>query len=167
MKTLVHFVQGAALVGLLFVSGCQKEIPTPYCKKPAPPSAQPKACDPWRSVIGYTALFSELNAFAVCDVVGCSGNSVTTTLVNGDLDDPSTGYAYTVSSNQTVTASEQTAIMNAAQAWAVANKPTGYFVSQIVFSEAIIPDDNYPILTSTIKITVTYRKCTGGGGGEG
>ena len=147
----------ALLATPLFWS-CEKQAP---CSKPVKSSASTKVlhCSPWRDVYGVSALCTELNGFENCNTSACTGSSVVTSLSNTSLDDPS-GNDYLVSLDQLVTASEQSQMMSQASIWANAHVPAGYFVSAISFQPS-------PGLSSgtQITITVTYRKCTGGGGG--
>lgn len=159
MKTPFTFVTGVALAASVFLfSGCEKE-PTPI-KPGSPVTETAKACDPYRSVTGYTALISEINAFSLCDDRACTGNSTTQTLINYVLNN-SSGSPFNFTSTQTITTTDQNNVMSQALAWAVANTPTGYFVSSIRYNADLITGPS----AAGIDITVTYRMCTGGGGG--
>lgn len=151
---------------LLMISGCKRQtIPNP--KEPAPTvekSLYP--CSAWRNETGYINLCNELDRTANCDPQACTGNSVTTQLTEYVLINPVTGSPFNFASNQVITPSEQDAVMNVGKSWASAHCPTGYFVSYIDFSPDPITFTGSPTYAG-VDITVTYRKCTGGGGPQG
>lgn len=149
------------MAAILLFSTCEKD--PAHVKPHATPVENAKSCSPWRNVTGYNALVSEINGFSVCNITGCSGSSVTQINTFYVLQQPN-GSSFTFASNQIITPSDQTAVMNAGSTLAVANTPTGYFVSQITYSADIIVSGGSPTYAG-IDITVVYRKCTGGGGG--
>jgi hypothetical protein len=154
----------ASLLLMPLFWGCQKEtLLSKPVKAPAAETAKTLHCSPWREVYGYNALISELNAFAVCNTTACSGNSVTSSATSGVLNDPN-GDPYLFSGDEEITIAKQSEIMGQASIWAAAYMPAGgYFVSGITYQ---VPPGEYLSNAVGIGIIVTYRKCTGGGGGE-
>jgi hypothetical protein len=150
----------ASLLALPLFWGCQKETTPSTPVKPTAETTKTLHCTPYRDVYGYTALCSELNSFSVCNSTNCTGSSVTTSSTNTHLQDPG-GTDYLVSVDGLVTATQQSEIMSQASSWATANLPSGYFVSAISYQPTS------PGLTNGVNLTivVTYRQCTGGGGG--
>lgn len=160
MKTLKSITIVACCAALLLVSGCVKEQKP---SKPVPVSTEKTNCNPWRNVTGYVDLIDELNGFALCDITSCTGRShllytSTTQLLQAPM------MPYVIPSNYVVSTTEQNDIMASAQAFAIANKPSGYSVSEIHFGYQVIATG--PPSDACISVDVTYRKCFGGGGGE-
>ncbi len=166
MKRSIKQLVGVACVAtsLFFLSGCEKLEPS-ISPTPVKQTENTKTihCDPWRNVTGWSALISEMNSLALCDVRACRGNSVTQNATNWLLTNSSTGSLYLFTSSQVITPAEQNSVMNDAIAWAIANTPSGYFVSSVMYAANVIVG---PGSTSAITVNVVYRKCTGGGGGE-
>lgn len=158
MKTT--FTSWALAIAALFLvlGSCQKE------QKPTPATEKTMHCDPWQNVTGWIALFDELNTLSFCDDLMCDGNSVTMTVSHSKLKNTA-GVAYTFNSVVVIPPSTQTAVMNDALAWAVANAPAGYFVSRIRYAPNIIVGGGGS--TSFVWLDIVYRKCTGGGGPQG
>lgn len=166
MKTSIKRLAGVAFMAtsIFFFSGCEKlsQPSVPVKKHKGTETSKVIHCDPWRNVTGWSALISEMNSLALCDVRMCTGNSVTLNATNWLLSNSSTGSLYLFTSSQVITPAEQNSVMNDAIAWAVANTPSGYFVSSVSYSPNIIVGGGS---TSAITVNVVYRKCTGGGGG--
>jgi hypothetical protein len=153
----------ASLLAMPLFFACKKDPnPTKPVKPNATETSKTLHCYPWRDVYGYTSLCNELNVFAICGLSDCSGGSVTTPLTNNSLADTN-GDPYLFSSDEQITISRQNEIRSQAAIWAAANTPTGgYFVSGITYQ---IPPGAWTTSATGLGITVTYRKCTGGGGG--
>jgi hypothetical protein len=118
-------------------------------------------CSPYRNVTGYFSLCSELNSITNCMIMECTGNSVTTSLTNSLVVNPSTSSYFIFASNQVITPAEQNNLMLAAKNWANVNKPSGYYVYKIIYSPNIIVSNTPPVTYAGIQIVVTYKKCTG------
>lgn len=118
-------------------------------------------CAPWRSVVGYTALINELNGFYTCRQSECAGLSSYQTKTKMILDNGS-GGAFVYSSNQSIPVTDQSSIITAADNWAVANTPGGFFVSVIKFvPDILVPTGGGGVTAAGLDITVTYKKCNG------
>lgn len=115
----------------------------------------PFHCSPWKNVVGYYALCTELNNVANCAVPNCEG--VNTTKVKMLLTNSSGGY-FMYTSSQSISISDQNQLIVAANNWATANLPLGNTVSSIKFSPDIAVGNG--VTNSAIDIAVTYRKCT-------
>lgn len=155
----------AVATAFLILSGCEK---TPRPSKPitSKETFHSKSCDPSEDIEGYEDLFQALNEFAICDYVGCSGSSTVyfTNPQNNMLKDPSGNY-YAFDPSDIITPAKQSEIMSQAAAWGTDWVNTnlsgsGYFVSAISYQPYITGLLNF----SYVKVTVTLRKCTGGGG---
>lgn len=160
----ITILKGAfAFVAFLTLSGCEKSSISPAKSTSSQPaSTLVLRCTPDRSVTGYTALCDELDALANCDPPACTGSSVTSTVTHYLLTN-SSGSIFTFASNQTITTTEQSDVMAAGKSWAIAHTPSGYFISYIDFIPDIVVGPG-SVTSAGVDITVTYRKCTGGGG---
>lgn len=172
MKTLFRTLTPLAFTAALFLfSACEKDTlpvkPNSLSVKPhTAPSGTAKSCDPWRDVTGYSALITEINGFALCDVRTCRGGSTTiTTAFPFPLLD-SGGDAFSFTTAQTITPAEQNDVMAAGLAYAISGTPSGYFISQITYLPIVHTFPGTTLTYAEVKITVVYRMCTGGGGGE-
>lgn len=173
MKTLFRTMTPLAFTAALFLfSACEKEPltvtkPVSYsAKQPTTTPGHVKSCSPWRDVEGYNALVSELNTFALCDVRNCQGRSQTITYLLTSLVD-SGGTPFSFGDIQLITPAEQNDVIAAGVARAVAHTPVGgYFVSQITYIADVHTIPMTTLTYANIDISVVYRKCSGGGGGE-
>jgi hypothetical protein len=152
----------ASFITLFSLSGCEKSSTLGSNVKPDKEKLLTIHCSPYRSLVGYSAVCTELNSVSNCLIQECTGNSTIITLTNYVLVNPATSSYFIFASNQTITASEQNDVMLAAKAWATANLPSGYFVRYISYTPDIIVSSGTPTYAG-IDITVTYKKCTGGG----
>ncbi len=166
MKTRIKKLVGVTVfmaASVFFFSGCEKNQPSvPVKVHKQTENTKVIHCDPWRNVTGWSALISEMNSLALCDMRMCTGNSVTQNATNWLLTNSSTGSLYLFTSSQVITPAEQNSVMNDAIAWAIANTPSGYFVSSVSYAANVIVGSGS---TSAITVNVVYRQCTGGGGG--
>lgn len=152
-----------AFVALSSLYGCKKTSTLGSNVLPDQEKVLTIHCSPYRSLVGYSAICTELNTVTNCMIQECTGNSTTTTLTNYVLVNPATSSPFVFASNQTITASEQNDVMLAAKAWATANLPSGYFIRYISYNPDILVANGNPTYAG-IDIVVTYKKCTGGGG---
>ncbi|WP_343748206.1 hypothetical protein [Fluviicola sp.] len=162
--TILKGASAFAFAVSLALSGCEKSNTSPTRSKfHEKTPALTLRCTPDRSVVGYTALCDELDALTNCDPQACTGGSVTMPLTQYLLTN-SSGSIFVFASNQTITTTQQSEVMAAAKARAIANTPSGYFISYIDY----VPDPvvgTGSVTSAAIDIIITYRKCTGGGGG--
>lgn len=145
------FFTGVMMLALL---GCEKTIPAPN-KESNQEKGMISLCTPYRNVVGYNALCSELNSISNC-LAMCSVINVST-LTHLLLVNPATGSYFIFGSTQTITASQQNDVMLAAKAWANANKPAGKIVKYIAYSPDILVSSGTTY--AAIDITVTYGTC--------
>ncbi len=116
-------------------------------------------CAPWRLLVGYAALVTELNGFYNCRQSECAGLSsyqIKTQMVleNGY------GSPFIFSSNQSISTADQSVVISQADNWAITNTPSGYFVSSVKFvADIIVPSGG--VSSAGLDITVTYKKCNG------
>lgn len=166
MKRSFKLFAGALVMAtaILTVASCEKEQINTSKKSVQPEKLLTQHCSPWRNVIGWSNLISELNGFSQCNVSMCTGQYLSTQKTNYLLKNAS-GQTFYFTSIQTITPTEQSEVMNAALAWAQnpLNKPVGYSISQISYYPEVVTGGSPS--TAAITIKVTYIKCTGGGGG--
>jgi hypothetical protein len=116
-------------------------------------------CNPYRNVTGPFNLCKELNTFNLCLTSLCQGGNLFTNISNDMLQNPAVNFGFTFTTNQVITVQEQQNVMRTALAWAIANAPSSYEVSNITYSPNVVVSGGQS--TSFIKIVVAYRKCTG------
>lgn len=115
-------------------------------------------CSPYRNVVGYWDLATELTNITNCAQYLCPEGKTSTVKTNYVLNDANNS-PFIFSSTQTITTTKQSDVIAAARAWADSNPPAGYFVDTIAYSPNIIVSNGPTYAALTIK--VTYSQCTG------
>lgn len=145
-----------AFMSAVLTTGCEKEKETMTARAGTVDNPELGIrCDPYRDVVGHWALCADLIQFANCMRPSC------TNAVYSPEFDHSLGYV--INSAQTVNVTLQTAILNAALAWAAGNAPSGYAVQHIGFYPGNPVTQPNSTVNATIGIKVLYYKCLGGG----
>lgn len=162
IKQTVILTAGAIF---LIVLGCNKDQIEPV--KPHKISEETDHtktlhCSPWRDVEGGNAAASDLNEVGLCNTSSCSG-SQTYSYSNNKVIYNGANPIY-VPEFDTIPIADQNTLWSHALSQAIASAPSGYSVASL---------HNFRIewvtvgmlYTTVMKFDITYRHCTGGGGG--
>lgn len=171
MNTRIRKVTGmVAVAGVLFlsISSCEKEQVQPVKphKNPGSTNNTTKTlhCAPWRDVYGCTEAAADLNDVGFCNTSACSGTQVTQNINNITVHQTGSSTPMYLSDWDPITIADQNVIWNQAVSDATFMTPAGYSLASIHnFRIQVVTVGMF--LTNIMKYDITYKKCTGGGGG--
>lgn len=167
MKTSVkQVVVLTTFASFLIVLGCNKDQIKPVKPhKISEETDQTKTlhCSPWRDVVGGAAAASDLNEIGLCNTSSCSGSQIFSNSYDKVIKNGSTPIY--VPELDTIPIADQNTLWSHALSQAIASAPSGYSVASL---------HNFRLEWMTVGMLyttgmiydITYKHCTGGGGGD-
>ncbi len=171
MNTRIRKTTGmVAVTAALFlsISSCEKETVKPVVKPHKNPASTNTTktlhCAPWRDVYGCTEAAADLNDVGFCNTSACSGSQITYNINNMTVHETGNSNPMYLSDWDPITIADQNVIWNQAVSEATSMTPTGYSLASIHNFRIQVVSVGM-LLTNIMKYDITYKKCTGGGGG--